>query len=252
LVTRDVPELCGNKEAKSRTMQLRKPTLPQTDNQKPVASLRDRVLERVRSDIVSGRSGPGTMYSVPSLASELGVSTTPVREALLELSNRGMIVPMRNRGFKVRASSLEDLEHLFEMRELLERFAVVNVAKRRLKDPEELKKLADAVAAAVKARDVGSYLEADRAFHEALVARADNPRLTKMVMGLRDEMRLFGIDTADGEERQRASVKEHYELINLAVKGETKAIASLITSHIMDWQPLFRKALMSRTARQPL
>ena len=134
------------------------------------------------------------MYSVPSLATELGISTTPVREALLELSNRGMIVPMRNRGFKVQASSLEDLENLFEMRELLERFAVVNVARKRLKDTDGLKKLADAVAVAVKARNVGAYLEADRAFHEALVSRAGNPRLTKMIMDLRDDMRLFGIE----------------------------------------------------------
>jgi DNA-binding GntR family transcriptional regulator len=46
-------------------------------------SLRDKVVQRVRSDIVSGRSAPGTMYSVPTLADQLGVSTTPVREALL-------------------------------------------------------------------------------------------------------------------------------------------------------------------------
>jgi len=189
------------------------------------------------------------MYSVPSLASELGVSTTPVREALLELSNRGMIVPMRNRGFKVQGSSLEDLENLFEMRELLERFAVVNAARKRLKDIEDLKELADAVAVAVKARDVRNYLETDRAFHEALVSRAGNPRLTKMIMDLRDDMRLFGIDSAEGEERQRASVKEHYQLIELAAKGDTKNIASLMSSHIMDWQPLFRKALMSQAAR---
>jgi len=233
-------------------MHYREITLPRTDDQKSALSLRDRVLERVRSDIVSGRSGPGTMYSVPSLASELGVSTTPVREALLELSNRGMIVPMRNRGFKVQASSLEELENLFEMRELLERFAVVNAARKRskdTKDTEELKKLADAVAVAVKARDVRRYVEADRAFHEALVSRAGNPRLTKMIMDLRDDMRLFGIDSAEGEERQRASVKEHYQLIELAAKGDTKNIASLMTSHIMDWQPLFRKVLVSQAAR---
>ena len=160
-----------------------------------------------------------------------------------------MIVPMRNRGFKVQASSLEDLENLFEMRELLERFAVVNVARKRLKDTDGLKKLADAVAVAVKARNVGAYLEADRAFHEALVSRAGNPRLTKMIMDLRDDMRLFGIESAEGEERQRASVKEHYQLVEFAVKGDTKNIAALMTSHIMDWQPLFRKALMSQTAR---
>jgi DNA-binding GntR family transcriptional regulator len=192
------------------------------------------------------------MYSVPSLASELGVSTTPVREALLELANRGMIVPMRNRGFKVQTTSLEELENLFELRELLERFAVVNVAKGRVKDPEELRKLADAAAAAVKARDVGNFVEADRAFHKALVSRAGNPRLTKTIMDLRDDMRLYGIDSAEGELRQRASVKEHYELINFAVKGETKAIASLITIHIMAWQPLFKKALIARSGRRAL
>ena len=226
--------------------------MAQNEDQKPAANLRDRVLERVRSEIVSGRSGPGTMYSVPSLANELGVSTTPVREALLELSNRGMIVPMRNRGFKVKASSLEDLENLFELRELLERLAVVKVAKGRLSNPEELTKLADAIAAAVKARDVNRYLETDRAFHEAFVSCAGNPRLTRMIMGLRNDMRLYGIDSAEGEERQRSSVKEHYQLINLAVKGETKAIARLITSHIMDWQPIFKKALIAQTERRPL
>jgi len=227
----------------------REAALARMDGPKPAVNLRDRVLERVRSDIVSGRSGPGAMYSVPSLASELGVSTTPVREALLELSNRGMLVPMRNRGFRVQASSIEDLENLFEMRELLERFAVVKVAKNGLEDAEELTALADAVAAAVKARDVRDYLEADRAFHEALVSRAGNPRLTKMIMALRDDMRLFGIDSAAGEERQHASVKEHYRLIDLAAKGDVRNIASLITTHIMEWQPLFRKALMSQAAR---
>ena len=226
--------------------------MPRTEDQKPAVSLRDRVLERVRSDIVSGRSGPGAMYSAPALATELGVSTTPVREALLELSNRGMIVPMRNRGFKVKASSLDDLENLFEMRELLERFAVVNVAESGLKDPEELTDLADDVAETVKSQDVRGYLEADRAFHAAFVSRAGNARLTKMVMSLRDDMRLFGIDSAEGEERQRASVEEHYELIKLAVQGDAVAIAPLITRHIMSWQPIFRKALAAQTERRPL
>ena len=219
---------------------------------KPGQSLRDKVLERVRSDIVSGRNGPGAMYSVPSLASELGVSTTPVREALLELSNQGMIVPMRNRGFKVQAPTVEELENLFEIRELLERFAVVQVAKIGVQNPKELRALADRIAAAVKQMDVRGYLEADRDFHEALVSQAKNPRLAKMIMDLRDAMRLYGIDTPAGRERQRASVKEHYELIDLAAAGETKAIGTLISRHIMDWQSIFTKALADQTAKRPL
>ena len=123
-------------------------------------SLRDKVVQRVRSDIVSGRSAPGTMYSVPTLAEELGISTTPVREALLELSRSGLISPRRNRGFQVEAISLDDLNNLFAVRTLLERCAAVTLVKRGLVDTAELRARADAIAAAVKAKDVSAILKA--------------------------------------------------------------------------------------------
>ena len=153
-------------------------------------NLREQVVERVRSEIVSGRTPPGTVYSVPGLAAELGVSTTPVREALLELSRSGLVVAMRNRGFRVEPLSLEALDHLFTMRELLERFALETLARQGVRDREALVALADAVSDAVAAGDVPEYIASDRAFHEALVAQVDNPLLTKMVMQLRDDMRL--------------------------------------------------------------
>jgi DNA-binding GntR family transcriptional regulator len=212
-------------------------------------SLRDMVLRRVRGDIVSGHSGPGTMYSVPTLAEELGVSTTPVREALLELSHSGLITPMRNRGFRVEATSLEDLTNGFALRELLERFAMVSLAEKRLTDTEELHRLADEISAAVRRKDARGYIETDRAFHLALVARANNPMLTKMIMDLRDSMRLYGMDTAAGRQRQVASVKEHYQLIDFAVAGDTDSISKLITQHIKSWEPVFMAALMDRLDR---
>ena len=209
-------------------------------------SLRDLVLRRVRADIVSGHSGPGTMYSVPTLAGELGVSTTPVREALLELSHSGLITPVRNRGFRVDATSLEELTQSFALRELLEKFAMVSLAKQRLTDTDELRKLADDVAVAVRRKDGGGYIETDRAFHLALVSRLNNPMLTKMIMDLRDGMRLYGMDSAAGRQRQVASVKEHYQFIDFAVAGDTDAIAKLTTQHIMSWEPVFTAALKER------
>jgi len=213
------------------------------------SSLRDMVLRRVRGDIVSGYSVPGTMYSVPTLAEEMGVSTTPVREALLELSNGGLITPIRNRGFRVEATTLDDLKNGFALRELLERFAMVGLAGRRLTGTGELRKLADDIAAAVKLKDARGYIETDRAFHLALVSRLNNPMLTKMIMDLRDGMRLYGMDTAAGRQRQVASVKEHYQLIDLAVAGDTNAIAKLITQHILSWEPVFTAALLDRLDR---
>lgn len=212
----------------------------------PAISLKDRVVKRVRADIVSGRSTPGTMYSVPSLASELGISTTPVREALLELSQNGLIVPMRNRGFRVEETSLADLRNLFVLREMLERHAMVTLAQKRLTGTEPLRDLADQVAAAVERNDVRGYIETDRAFHHALVVRAGVPILTRMIMDLRDAMRLYGIDSPEGRQRQVSSVAEHYRLIDLAVAGDATGIGELISRHIMDWEPIFAAALAER------
>ena len=216
-----------------------------------VTSLRNKVVERVRSDIVSGRVAPGTMYSVPSLAGQLGVSTTPVREALLELSRGGLVTPLRNRGFRVEATSLEDLNNLFAVRTLLERFAVVTLAERPLTDVDEMRTLADVVADTVSAHDVLAYVEADRAFHLALVERAENPLLTRLIMELRDGMRLYGIDSSAGRQRQLASVGEHYALIELAAAGKVAEIGALIDRHINEWKPLFTAALADRLGSTP-
>ena len=212
-------------------------------------SLRDMVLRRVRADIVSGYAAPGTMYSVPTLAAEIGVSTTPVREALLELSHNGLITPIRNRGFRVEAATLEDLKNGFALRELLERFAVVQLAQKRLTNAEPLRKLADEIAAAVRHEDSRGYIESDRAFHLELVSRVDNPMLSKFIMELRDGMRLYGMDSPAGRQRQIASVKEHYQFIDMAAAGETDAIGKLITHHIRTWVPVFTAGLKERLDR---
>jgi DNA-binding GntR family transcriptional regulator len=211
-------------------------------------NLREAVVRQLRAEIVSGRISGGTIYSVPALASALGVSTTPVREALLELSRAGLVTPLRNRGFQVEAATLSDLEDLFAVRVLLERFALETLARQRLSDVEPLRALADVVATAVERKDVGAYLDADRQFHAALVSRAENPRLTRLIMAQRDDMRLYGIDSKAGRERQVASVGEHYQMIEYGIAGKVQEIGELIARHILEWKPLFTAALLKSTA----
>jgi pyrimidine deaminase RibD-like protein len=98
-------------------------------------------------------------------------------------------------------------------------------------------------ADAVKKNDVPLYIETDRRFHGALVARANNPLLTRMILRLRDHMRLYGIDSTEGRERQRASAGEHFRMIELGVAGDADGIATLIEKHILEWKPLFVAAL---------
>lgn len=219
--------------------------------ERPVESnLREQVLQQVRSEIISGQSEPGTMYSVPSLAAALGVSTTPVREALLELARGGLIEPLRNRGFKVVAPDLAQLRNLFDMRELLEVYAAETVALKRKKDLSGLRHLADDIAQAVDSGSVPDYLVTDRRFHQALTEQADNELLTETVMALRDKMRLYGITSEAGKERQRESVTEHYRLIELAEIGDADGLRDLLKHHIRSWQPIFTSELLRATREQ--
>jgi DNA-binding GntR family transcriptional regulator len=206
-------------------------------------NLREQVVALVRADIVSGRTPPGSVYSVPGLATELGVSTTPVREALLELTRSGLLVAMRNRGFRVELLSLAALDSLFTMRDFLERYALETLARQGLRDRDSLVALADTVSNAVAAGNLPEYIVSDRAFHEALVGQVGNPFLTKIVMQLRDDMRLYGIDSAEGRRRQKEAVKEHYQMVDLADQGNVKAASDLISQHILSWKPLFESAL---------
>jgi DNA-binding GntR family transcriptional regulator len=160
---------------------------------------------------------------------------------------------MRNRGFKVVEPSLAELRDLFDMREVLELHAAVLVAAHPPRDLPRVRGWADQIAKAVETDDVERYLEADRNYHRDFIAAAGNALLTETVMGLRDKMRLYGIRSRAGLERQQASVPEHYRLIELALAGEATALTALLRSHIRSWEPIFVDALSrAKDAREPL
>jgi len=88
------------------------------------ASVNARVLSALRAAVITGELAPGSLYSVQTLADQLGVSRTPVREALIKLAQQGMVRFERNRGVRVLLTSLHDLEEVFALRLLLEPPAV--------------------------------------------------------------------------------------------------------------------------------
>lgn len=212
------------------------------------ANLRESILQRIRIGIVSGRIAPNELLTVPSLSKQLGISTTPIREALLELSNAGLIEAKRNRGFIVRSTSPKELQDLFAIRAQLESFALSLIPACSAEDEAELNALAHEVRLAVERHDTVAYISSDRAFHHRLIALADNAKLSQMIMDLRNNMRLYGIETDAGLERQHRSVQEHFDLVHLIVAGKKQEACALISSHILDWQPIFLKALQATPA----
>ncbi len=213
------------------------------------ANLREKVVDQLRIEIVSGEMPPGTVCSVPSLARTLGISTTPIREALLQLTSDGLLQPMRNRGFRVVDPSLDELRGIFEVRTQLETSAFRKVVRMGAEDLSNLQSLADAIAASVETGDVPRYLAADRAFHAELLALAGNEVLGDIVLRLRDRMRLYGIRSEHGLARQKSSVPEHYRIIDVIRLGLEDEAETLMTSHIMSWEPIFTEAIAQRSSR---
>ena len=196
-------------------------------------SLRERVAESLRAALVSGRMVPGTTYSIPALAEQFGVSATPVREAMLDLVNEGIMSAVPNKGFRVVELSDAELDQIAELRRLLEvptvgdlAGAIDRAAVRRLRA------LADAVSDAARRGDVVGYVEADRELHLALLAEAGNPRLVEMVGRLRDQSRLYGLEQLAADGVLVDSAAEHMRLIDALESGDRRAAERVMAHHL--------------------
>ncbi|MRX45136.1 GntR family transcriptional regulator [Agromyces kandeliae] len=198
-----------------------------------VASLREQVERAIASRIVAGEVEPGDVLTVPTMASEFGVSATPVREAMLDLARRGFLAPMRNRGFRVTEVSLDELRQLREVRRLLEVPPMRELAGRV---PEEAAaRLTDLAAEIVRAGDEGrfqDYLEADTTFHLTLLGLTGNRYLVDVVRELRQQTRLTGLAELAETGALTESALEHAELVRLLVDGRGDAAADLMSRHI--------------------
>ena len=196
-------------------------------------SLRERVAESLRAALVSGRMAPGTTYSIPALAEQFGVSATPVREAMLDLVNEGIVAPVPNKGFRVVELTDAELDQITELRRLLEVPTVGALAGAIDRSSiKRLRSLASAVSDAARRGDVVAYVEADRELHLALLAGAGNPRLVEIVGRLRDQSRLYGLEQLAAEGVLVDSANEHLQLIDALESGDRLAAERVMAHHL--------------------
>lgn len=209
-------------------------------------SLRAQVADAVRAALVAGQMSPGEVYSAPQFAERFGVSVTPVREALLELVRDGLLVAVRNRGFKVADPGPGELDATSEVRLLLEPAAAERAA---LQDPARrdaaagpLREAARRVVEAAADGDVVAHVQADRAFHALLLELAGNPVLTETVLRLRDRSRLYGPAGSVPYGTLERAAGEHYALLELIAAGDSAGAAAAMAEHVRhvrrEWSPV--------------
>lgn len=195
-------------------------------------SLRDKALRVLRQGIVSGEIRTGELYSATAVARRLGVSVSPVREAMLTLVNAGIMEAVRNRGFRVAELSKEDLDEIFEIRLLLEVPAVCALTNCDLStEQEHLDELVRATEASAEAQDVNTFLAADREFHLALIRLHGNKRLVRTVADLRDQTRLYGL-TETAEHSLIEAAKEHRAILEALLARDAPLAQRLLTTHL--------------------
>jgi DNA-binding GntR family transcriptional regulator len=197
------------------------------------ASLREEVERALAAAIVSGELVPGTLVSVPGLASQFGVSATPVREAMLDLEKRGFVETVRNKGFRITEVGEDDLREIVQVRRWLELPAIRYAAEHfPVKKLPHYRKMAEAIVMNARAGNFLEYLAADTAFHLALIGLTGNTRLVGLVSELRSQTRMVGLaEMKDTTELEESSL-EHHVLLDLMADGKADEAVALMHAHI--------------------
>lgn len=205
---------------------------PSTDHDTGHAS--DHAYRLIRAQILSGDRQGGDWLREGDLAESLGVSRTPVREALRRLTAEGLVRYERNRGVQVQAWTTEDLDEIFSLRSVLEPWASRLAALAGTADLDELAALAhemDAAAAGASA-DVDRITELNNRFHRLILDGAGNRRLSSVVSSVVQVPLVWQTFSHYSEESLRRSLAHHHELVSALAARDGDWAESVMRSHV--------------------
>lgn len=205
------------------------------------ASVVSLAYDRIRALILSGDVAPGTRLGQVELAERLGVSRTPVREALRRLTGEGLVAFEDQRGFRVAALALDDVVRRLEVRLLLEPGAARMAAERAAED--DLAALEESIVRERRARSALDIHDASRDFHVRVAAATHNPEMVTTLEGLwlvEVGRRLLSRRQATPR-WQDADVEEHAAILAAIRDADGDRASALMEEHIRDalrhWQP---------------
>ena len=189
----------------------------------------EAVLDAIKHSILIGELKPGQALVETELAERLGVSKTPVREALKTLAGSGLVTMSPYRGAAVREVDRELARCVYDMRLLLEPVAAGRTAVVSSGDWSEA---ALALDRADQAADAADRSLANRAFHRALYAGCGNPLLVKSLDELRDQTALVSSAAWARQPSWQREAQEHREILRTAQAGDANLVRELMRGHI--------------------
>jgi DNA-binding GntR family transcriptional regulator len=206
------------------------------------STISQQVYERLRREVLTGSLGPGRWLRELELAGTLGVSRTPVREAVRRLAQEGLLELSPNRGVRVRSITLEEMVDVYRVRELVESAAAAAAARHRTHD--DVARLHDLLAAiaAIPAEDAALHIETDDAFHESIALAARSAALLDVVRLLNRRVTRVKILTRDTN-ASAGTREQHRAIVDAIAAGDAAEAEAAMRRHIATYRDLLAQRL---------
>lgn len=189
---------------------------------------------QIKNLIIKNRIEPNTLLVERQLSEQLGVSRTPIREALKRLTSEGLTEFIPGKGVFVSNLTFEDFINISEVREALEGMAAkLCTLKKDEKVIETLEKNLDALEEALNSGDYDQSVEYDIQFHHILISGAKNPKLENLLNGIYDQINRFAFFSVSDVERQRMSLRQHRKVLEAIKNDDANLAEKLIRDHII-------------------
>ena len=195
--------------------------------------LRDVVFQTLRKAILTGELMPGERLMEIHLAQKLGVSRTPIREAIRKLELEGLVMNIPRRGAQVAEISERGLRDVLEVRRALDTFCA-ELACERISDEEKeaLKKACKDFEDAVETKDATVIAKADVAFHDIIVGATGNERLVALLNNLAEQMYRYRLEYIKDVSQHGKLIEEHRVLMDAILKGNIIGARDAAREHI--------------------
>lgn len=211
--------------------------------------LRDVVFNTLRHAILKGELEPGERLMEIALAQKLGVSRTPIREAIRKLELEGLVVMVPRKGAEVADITEKDLRDVLEVRTALEELSI-ELAMKNMND-DDYKQLAEAnklFAKDSEGDDLIKIAEADVAFHELMYMATGNKRLIQIINNLREQMYRYRLEYIKDKSTHARLVDEHNRIIDAMVKNDVAAAKAAIKLHVENQEENILKSIKVKKA----
>ncbi len=205
--------------------------------------LRDVVFNTLRQAILTGELKPGERLMEIHLANRLGVSRTPIREAIRKLELEGLVTMIPRRGAEVAQITEKSMKDVLEVRRTLDALSAELACERISPEEEEaLKKACQAFEDAVKTKDTKAIAKADVAIHDIIAAATGNQRLIQLINNLAEQMYRYRFEYIKDATQHERIIQEHRIIYESIVNKDKEAASEMAKTHIDNQE----KAVIAR------